>query len=120
MINFFFFRYGVKDISIKGDKILIQLNYSPKESTLIKKFGDLPIKYIRTRLENEEEIRLFEKAIKRYKFNWDEEPASETTSLLDKPVPSQLQQIATLTPQPSSSSQKNTNADYDDILLLEP
>lgn len=30
--------YGVKDISVKRDKIFIKLTYSPKSSTLVKKF----------------------------------------------------------------------------------
>ncbi|KAJ8926364.1 hypothetical protein NQ314_021277 [Rhamnusium bicolor] len=63
------FRYGVKEIVQKDDKIFIALTYSPKSSTLLRKFGNLPIKYIRTKLETDEELMVFEKAIKRYHFD---------------------------------------------------
>lgn len=56
-------------MSIRREKIYISLSYSPKATTLQKKFGNLPVKYLRTKLENEEELQIFEKALKRFRFN---------------------------------------------------
>lgn len=56
---------------MKVDKgvILISLTYTPKKDTLIQKFGNLPLQYTRTHLSDRIEMRLFEKALKRYKFD---------------------------------------------------
>lgn len=43
---------------IKGDKIFILLNYSPHNMTFERKFGNLPIKYIRSRITKEEEYSI--------------------------------------------------------------
>lgn len=51
--------------------VTVSLSYSPKTTTLKKKFGNLPLKYIRMNIESESEISLFEKAVKRYTFDID-------------------------------------------------
>ncbi|XP_030763198.1 uncharacterized protein LOC115887825 [Sitophilus oryzae] len=74
------FTFGVKDISIKGDKIFICLTYTPRHQNLKKKFGDLPIQYIRTKMfEKEKDLKLFETALKRFNFKirLDEEEEEE-------------------------------------------
>ncbi|CAH1383171.1 unnamed protein product [Tenebrio molitor] len=63
------FQYGVKEISGNRNAIFISLTYSPKEITLKKKFGNLPIRYIRTHLENDGEFKTLERVVRRYKFN---------------------------------------------------
>lgn len=79
-------RYGVKDISIKGDdKIFISLSYSPKEKTLKKKFGNLPLRYMRTKLENEHEFAILERVVKRYKFNLVDDDTVEELDALPQP-----------------------------------
>lgn len=55
--------------------MFVKLSYSPKDETLRRKFGDLPLKYIRTSVDTEEEFDLLEKAIKRYNFDISEEVA---------------------------------------------
>ncbi|XP_030755996.1 uncharacterized protein LOC115882220 [Sitophilus oryzae] len=75
------FTFGVKDISIKGDKIFICLTYTPRHQNLKKKFGDLPLQYIRTRMfEKEKDLKLFETALKRFNFKirLDEEEEEES------------------------------------------
>lgn len=53
------------------------LSYSPKDVTLRKKFGNLPIKYIRMQKEKETELALFEKVLKSYSFNYEESEDEE-------------------------------------------
>jgi hypothetical protein len=49
-------------LNIKGrDKIFISLSYSPKEKTLKKKFRNIPVKYMRSKLESDEEFKELEK-----------------------------------------------------------
>lgn len=62
-------RYGVKEIKVKGSRVFISLTYSPKATTLKKKFGNLPIRYMRTKVDNDEEFKIMETVVKRYKFN---------------------------------------------------
>ncbi|KAL1487728.1 hypothetical protein ABEB36_015634 [Hypothenemus hampei] len=63
------FTYGVKDISVKKGSVLISLSYTPKDSTLLKKMGNLPVKYTRIQVHSEEELELLEKAFQKYNFN---------------------------------------------------
>lgn len=67
----------MKELFIKDDKIFICLAYSPKTTTLQKKFGDLPIDYIRMKLDNMEEMKSFNKIMKKYKFNLNDDEDSE-------------------------------------------
>ncbi|CAG9765797.1 unnamed protein product [Ceutorhynchus assimilis] len=104
------FTYGVRDIVVRNDKIVIHLCYSPKDTTLKKKFGALPIEYMRTRLENDEELKLFDKALKKFKFNLDE---NEIAIEQGPPILSIEQSLTTAAasssepkPQQSSSSSK--------------
>lgn len=53
----------------KGDKIFISLTYSPRAQTLKRKFGNLPVRYMRVRIEDDEEFKILEKVVKRYQFN---------------------------------------------------
>ncbi|CAH1383414.1 unnamed protein product [Tenebrio molitor] len=90
------FQYGVKEIREKNDKIFISLSYSPKGLTLKKKFGNLPVRYMRTKLDNEDEFKMLEKVVKRYKFNLVDEDLEEmhrlqtTTKKLYLEEPSQM------------------------------
>ncbi|KAL1488701.1 hypothetical protein ABEB36_014500 [Hypothenemus hampei] len=63
------FTYGVKDISVKKGSVLISVSYTPKDSTLLKKMGNLPVKYTRIQVHSEEELGLLEKAVQKYNFN---------------------------------------------------
>lgn len=55
------------------DRVVVNLRYSPKTSTLQRKFGNLPIRYIRASVENEQELRIFENACQRWKFSLKED-----------------------------------------------
>lgn len=65
---------------LKNHLIIVKLSYSPKATTLKNKFGNLPIKYCRINLVDEEELYLFESAMREYSFDLiDEEEANEET-----------------------------------------
>ncbi|XP_072387165.1 uncharacterized protein [Diabrotica undecimpunctata] len=63
------FMYGVKDVSLKGDRIFVHLTYSPNNKTLKKKFGYLPLRYMRVKVENDKEFQVLENICKKYRFN---------------------------------------------------
>lgn len=54
---------------MKNNVVRIQLHYCPKDATLRRKFGDLPLKYVRMKVTNEDDLILFEKVVKRYNFD---------------------------------------------------
>lgn len=116
LINFYFLiRYGVKDIILKGDKIFILLSYSPKNTTLKRKFGNLPIKYVRTKLATDEEIEMLGEVTSRYTFNIDDEEDNENlaTQLGPKPGPSKKPRLG-----PTGFETLYFDADNDDVLLV--
>ncbi|VEN43546.1 unnamed protein product [Callosobruchus maculatus] len=63
------FQYGVREMVARGDKIYISLTYSPRGKILKRKFGNLPVKYMRAKIDKEEEFKILESVVKRYKFN---------------------------------------------------
>ncbi|XP_050517900.1 uncharacterized protein LOC126892414 [Diabrotica virgifera virgifera] len=63
------FIFGVKDISLKKDRIFVMLSYTPNSKHLKRKFGNLPIRYMRTKIQSEGEFQKVEGAVKRYRFN---------------------------------------------------
>lgn len=75
-----FFRFGEKDIAIKNNVVRLNLYYSPKDVTLRKKIGNLPLKYIRMKIDNEEDLVIFEKAVKNYNFNLGDEGTTGGTT----------------------------------------
>jgi hypothetical protein len=77
--NHVLYRYGVKEIKEKNDKIFISLSlsYSPMGLTLKNKFGNSPVRYMRTKLDNDEEFKIMKKVVKRYKFNLVDEDLEE-------------------------------------------
>lgn len=66
-----FFRYGLREIYVGGDdKVIISLKYRPKNTTLSKKFGSLPIRYLLfTKKIDQESFGILEGLIRQYKFN---------------------------------------------------
>ncbi|CAG9772053.1 unnamed protein product [Ceutorhynchus assimilis] len=74
------FQYGVNDISQKVDKVIVNLTYSPRAATLKRKFGNLPVRYMRTRIDSEEEFKLLEQVVKKFKFNLLDENLEEGSS----------------------------------------
>lgn len=59
----------MKEIFLKNGAVYVKLSYTPKRQTLVNKFGNLPIKYSRARLQDEREFRLLEKATRLFTFN---------------------------------------------------
>lgn len=56
-------------MGIENDMVIIKLGYTPKKKTLKNKFGNLPIKYMKTVIDSREEFNLLEKACQMYEFN---------------------------------------------------
>ncbi|KAJ8910626.1 hypothetical protein NQ315_012494 [Exocentrus adspersus] len=52
------FQYGVTKISIKDEKIFIELTYTPNAQKLKNKFGTLPVRYMRMKVENPQEFKI--------------------------------------------------------------
>lgn len=63
------FRYGVKSLILRGSQVHVSLTYTPKTESLSKKFGNLPIDYIRLGLDTPHELDLFEEAMRKFCFN---------------------------------------------------
>lgn len=57
--------------------MIVSLFYSPKETTLKKKFGNLPISYYRVNVENEEELTIIEELCREYQFNLSDSDTEE-------------------------------------------
>nr|CAI5821761.1 unnamed protein product [Callosobruchus analis] len=63
------FQYGVKNMETSGDKVFISLSYSPRATTLKRKFGNLPVRYMRVKIDKEQDFKILEKVVRRYRFN---------------------------------------------------
>ena len=59
----------MKEITLREDKVFISLSYSPRAATLKRKFGNLPVRYMRAKIESNEDFKILEKVVKRYKYN---------------------------------------------------
>lgn len=60
----------MEKIEVKGDRVFLKLEYTPKHENLKKKMGNLPVMYLRTVMSNvEKDLPLFETAMKRFKFS---------------------------------------------------
>nr|CAH7768791.1 unnamed protein product [Callosobruchus chinensis] len=62
-------KYGVKDMSISGDRVFISLTYSPRTPTLKRKLGNLPVRYMKVRIDKDEDFKILERVVRRYRFN---------------------------------------------------
>lgn len=82
-----FYRFGVKEIKIKTNLVVVSLTYSPKDSTLKKKFGNLPVAYCRVIVDNEEELSLFEHCVKKYNFDLSDSDTPTIEELEEAPLP---------------------------------
>nr|CAI5859156.1 unnamed protein product [Callosobruchus analis] len=49
-------KYGVNNMKISRDKVFISLSYSPRTATLKRKVGNLPVHYMRVRIDMEEDF----------------------------------------------------------------
>nr|CAI5859160.1 unnamed protein product [Callosobruchus analis] len=56
-------------MEISRDKVFISLSYSPRTATLKRKFGNLPIGYMRERIDKEEDFKILDRVGRRYHFN---------------------------------------------------
>nr|CAI5865166.1 unnamed protein product [Callosobruchus analis] len=63
------FQYGVKNMETSGDKVFISLSYSPRAATLKRKFGNLPVRYMRVKIDKEQDFKILEKVVRRYRFS---------------------------------------------------
>nr|CAI5856812.1 unnamed protein product [Callosobruchus analis] len=63
------FQYEVKNTETSGDKVFISLSYSPRTATLKLKFGNLPVRYMIMRIDQEQDFKILEKVVRRCHFN---------------------------------------------------
>ncbi|KAL1488200.1 hypothetical protein ABEB36_015157 [Hypothenemus hampei] len=111
MKQLFTFNLGMGlDISIKKGSVLISLSYTPKDSTLLKKMGNLPVKYTRIQVHSEEELGLLEKAVQKYNFNIinDDEIIEKRALEIEKPKQKSDIKILQDITLPSSSSSSSS------------
>ena len=66
------------------DLIFILLSYTPKEATLALKMGNLPIKFMKSCINNENDLQIFEGLVRQFNFGLDTVPISEPTSSTSK------------------------------------
>lgn len=117
----------MKDITQKPNFVIIKLHYSPKELTLRRKFGNLPIKYCRLNVDSESELYLFEKAIKQFSFNCileDDETAQQERKKLKTGQEGSTStttalSTSTITTALPTSTDKNDNDETPDVLDLD-
>nr|CAI5819404.1 unnamed protein product [Callosobruchus analis] len=57
---------GVKNMYINGDKVFISVSHSPRTATLKRKFGNLPVRYMRI---DKKHFKMFEQVVRRHNFN---------------------------------------------------
>ncbi|VEN43017.1 unnamed protein product [Callosobruchus maculatus] len=62
------FQYGVKDMYESGDKVFISLSYSPRGTTLKRKFGNLPVRYMRVKIDKDDDFKILQRVVRRYHF----------------------------------------------------
>nr|CAI5860753.1 unnamed protein product [Callosobruchus analis] len=75
------FQYGVKNMETSGDKVFISLSYSPRAATLKRKFGNLPVRYMRVKIDKEQDFKILEKVVRRYRFNLLDEQVEDLTTV---------------------------------------
>ncbi|VEN33476.1 unnamed protein product, partial [Callosobruchus maculatus] len=77
------FQYGVKGTYESEDKMFISPSYSPKGTTLKRKFGSLPVRYMRVKIDKDDDFKILERVVRRYHFNLLDEQIEdlETTRL---------------------------------------
>ncbi|VEN45794.1 unnamed protein product [Callosobruchus maculatus] len=63
------FQYGVKDMYESGGKVFISPSYSPRGTTLKRKFGNLPVRYMRVKIDKDDDFKILERVVRRYHFN---------------------------------------------------
>nr|CAI5861613.1 unnamed protein product [Callosobruchus analis] len=56
-------------MKISRDKVFISLSYSPRTATLKRKVGNLPVHYMRERIDKEEDFKILDRVGRRYHFN---------------------------------------------------
>ncbi|XP_071056368.1 uncharacterized protein [Onthophagus taurus] len=64
-----FSRYGLKSVATRGNCVIIALMYTPKNETLKRKFGNLPVQYMRLGVENETEVQMLASVMHKYVFD---------------------------------------------------
>ena len=65
------YRFGVNEVSIQEKLLMVNLCYTPKKQTLINKFGDLPVKYMKMQVKSEKDLNLLREAASKYRFDFD-------------------------------------------------
>lgn len=65
-------------MDVNGDQVYLSLNYCPNRDFMNEKFKDLPVRWLRTNVDDEEEFKLLCEVLREYKcidFNIEDEEA---------------------------------------------
>ncbi|CAH0563145.1 unnamed protein product [Brassicogethes aeneus] len=102
-------KHGLEELKKSDDKVFISLSYTPKAVTLKKKFGNLPIKLMRVKIENEQEFKILEKVVRRGRFNLvDKDPDGDLNRLEAGPSSSKKQKYIPPPPPPPAMIEEFT------------
>nr|CAI5830778.1 unnamed protein product [Callosobruchus analis] len=105
------FQYGVKNMETSGDKVFISLSYSPRAATLKRKFGNLPVRYMRVKIDKEQDFKILEKVVRRYRFNLlDEQVEDLDNSRVEGATASVAAAAAAAAPRMDNSPSSNDDA----------
>lgn len=107
---------GVKAIQEQdGKRVFVHLKYSPKRSTLQEKLDWLPVSYMRVNVDNEEEMKMFETAVRRFNFAFkDIEQAGEQDDETSQPSSSKLALPSTKRPRTDVNATLTISSDEDE------
>ena len=110
----FYFRFGLVSVKVKKDKIFINLSYTPTVKSLKKKFGTLPVRYMRVQIDNEEEFKILENMVRRYKFNLVADDAPLEAGPIKKVLPSPFYPTAPITLNEEDDSEDEDEEDEEE------
>lgn len=110
-----------KKISLIQDKVFVHLTYSPRAETLKKKFQQLPLKYMRTKVDDISEFKVLERAVKKFKYNLvSDELEVPQIKYVDQQQQQRSQYLAEIDAVPSTSSEVGSlDVEQNNVLDLE-
>lgn len=65
---------------MRDEKVFVSLSYTPRAQTLKRKFGTLPVRYMKAKISNTEEFAVIQDVIQRYRFNLLDEENDQSLS----------------------------------------
>lgn len=106
----------------RENKIYIHLSYCPKKETLERKFGTIPLRYFKTHLQTYEELELFKKALKLFKFDVEIDDKNINQNKMIMPPPAASFESSSSSSSSSSSAlvnKRKIEEEDDDVVFVE-